>query len=245
MAKLNQIIAVEKGIKSRTYSEISELHKAAQKPELFNGFSKTYQPVDEEGEKLPGESKRVQFVATHILKNVERLTTELMTVTARKDWTNCIAHGTVTVDDSVIVFNAPVSYLLFMEKQLTDIRTFVACLPVLDSTEDWTLDANAGIYKSNVTQTHRTKKVQRPIVLYAAMPEHPAQTQMITDDVLAGYWSSVKQSGALPATEKQALLARVDKLLRAIKDAREAANMNDEIESPNVGAAVFNYLLKE
>lgn len=110
MAKLNQIIAVEKGIKSRTYGEISELHKAAQKAELFNGFSKSYQPLDDDGEKLPGESKRVQFIASHVMKNVERLTTEIMAVTARKDWTNCVAKGTVKIDDAVIIQDAPVSH---------------------------------------------------------------------------------------------------------------------------------------
>ena len=43
MAKLNQIIAIEKGIKSRVYGDLTELNKAIQKPDLFNGFQKTYQ----------------------------------------------------------------------------------------------------------------------------------------------------------------------------------------------------------
>lgn len=59
-AKLNQIIAIEKGVKAQTYSALTEIHKAVQKPELFNGFAKTYQKVNEEGEDLPAERKRVQ-----------------------------------------------------------------------------------------------------------------------------------------------------------------------------------------
>jgi hypothetical protein len=50
MAKLNQIIAVLKGIKSRDTKTVSELYHAAQKPDLFNGFSKNYRPINEEGE---------------------------------------------------------------------------------------------------------------------------------------------------------------------------------------------------
>lgn len=245
MAKLNQIIAVEKGIKSRTYSEISELHKAAQKPDLFNGFSKTYQPQDEEGEKLPGESKRVQYIVKHVLKSVERSSTEIMEVTARKDWSNCLAKGTVELDGVVLVKDAPVTYLLFLEKQLTDLRTFVGCLPVLDNADDWKLDENAGIYKTDALKTHRTKKVQKSLVLLSPTTEHPGQAQMITDDMLVGYWSTVKQSGAMPATDKLALLVRIDKLLVAVKGAREAANMQDEVTTPEVGSAIFNYLLKE
>ncbi len=84
MTKLNQIIAIEKGIKSRVYSNISELNKVIQKPDLFNGFSKQYQKKDEDSEELPPEKKRVQFVATEVLRDVERTLSELMDVTARK-----------------------------------------------------------------------------------------------------------------------------------------------------------------
>ncbi len=43
MAKLNQIIAVEKGIKSKSFHEITEAHHAVQKPALLSGISRTYQ----------------------------------------------------------------------------------------------------------------------------------------------------------------------------------------------------------
>lgn len=243
MAKLNQIIAIEKGIKAKAVSQISELYKAVQKPELFNGFSKVYQPRDEDdSERLPSEKKRVQFVATEVLRSVERSMTELMTVEARKDWTNCVASADVLVDGVVIFPAAPVSYLLFMEKQLTDLRTFVGSVPVLSEDDNWTKDDNSGLFKSEVTQTHRTKKVQKPIVMYQATPEHPAQTQMVTEDVISGFWSTTKQSGAMPKPDKDALLTRVDKLLRAVKEARELANIENEVDVPQVGSVVFQYL---
>jgi hypothetical protein len=53
MAKLNQIVAIEKSVKSRVYGEITEMHKLAQKPDLFSGFSKQYRKKDEEGEDCP------------------------------------------------------------------------------------------------------------------------------------------------------------------------------------------------
>lgn len=245
MAKLNQIIAIEKGIKSRVYGDITELNKAIQKPELFNGFSKIYQKKDEDSEELPPERKRVQFSAPDVLRSVERSMTELMDVTARKDWTNCVAKGDVILDGMPIITGAPVSYLLFLEKQLTDLRTFVGNMPVLDIADDWKKDVNSGLYKTDATQTHRTKKLQKAIVLYPATTEHPAQTAMITEDVIVGFWSQVKQSGAMPKPDKDDLLQKIEKLLRAIKEARESANMNDEVSVPNVGGIVFNYLLGE
>lgn len=243
MGKLNQIIAVEKGIKSRVYGEITEMHKASQKPDLFNGFSKTYLKKDDDGEDLPPERKRVQFMVKDVLRTVERASSELMEVTARKDWTNCQAKGDVIVDGATIVKDAPVSFLLFLEKQVTDLRTFVGSLPVLDESESWTKDANSGLYKTDAIQTHRTKKLQKPIVLYPATAEHPAQTQMVTEDVIAGFWSQTKQSGAMPKPEREELLEKIEKLLRAVKEARESANIHEEVPAPQVGTAVFTYLL--
>jgi hypothetical protein len=147
------------------------------------------------------------------------------------------------VDGKTLIAAAPVSFLLFMEKQLTDLRTLVGNLPVLDVAEDWKSDPNSGLYRTEPTETHRTKKMQKPIVLYAATPEHPAQTQLITEDVIAGWWVLTRQSGAMPKPEKQKLQDRIDKLTQAIKQARESANMFDETDAPAIGASVFGYLL--
>ena len=243
MAKLNQIIAIEKGIKSSAYGALTELNKAAQKPDLFNGFSKTYRKKDEDGEELPPEGKRVQYTSGEVLRAAERALTDLVDVTARKDWTNCVAKADVVVDGNTLIASAPVSFLLFMEKQLTDLRTLVGNLPVLDVAEDWKSDPNSGLYRTEPTETHRTRKMLKPIVLYAATPEHPAQTQLITEDVIAGWWVLTRQSGAMPKPEKQKLQDRIDKLIQAIKQAREAANMFDETDAPAIGAPVFGYLL--
>lgn len=243
MAKLNQIIAIEKGIKSRVYGELTDLNKAVQKPELFNGFSKTYQAKDEADEKLPAESKRVQYAVSDVLRTVERLSSELFDVTARKDWTNRTAIADVKIDGQTILPGVPVSYLLFLEKQLNDIHTFVGNLPVLDNSDDWTKDPSSGLFKAEPTQTHRTKKTARAIVLYPATPEHPAQTQMVAEDIIAGFWTQVKQSGAMPKPEKMGMLERIEKLARAVKEAREEANGVTEVKPPEVGQAVFTYIL--
>lgn len=62
MAKLNQIVAVVGGVKSRAQATVSQIYQKLQKTELLQGITKTYEPDSEEGEKLPSESKRVQSV---------------------------------------------------------------------------------------------------------------------------------------------------------------------------------------
>lgn len=242
MSRLNQILAVEKGIKSRVTSEVTELHKLSQKAGAFEGQQRHYEPIDVEGEQLPPERKQVQFIASELLTQAEKLWAELMSIEARKEWTNATAVADLVVNGLTLVAGVPVTYLLFLEKQLTDLVTFCEKLPVLDPGEDWKENSSTGLRVTEPVRSHRTKKTQRPIVLYQATPEHPAQTQMITEDVLAGHWVTVKQSGAMPLPERKKLVARAQELLRAVKQAREGANMVEEVRVPDVGAAIFTYL---
>jgi len=240
--KLNQIIAIEKGVKSRATAELTEMHKASQKSELFTGFSKTYSPKDEQGEKYPPEQKKVQLQAKSLLRKTSLLMSELWDVTASKDWGNQTAVADLAINGTVLVENVPVTYLLFLEKQLTDIHTFIEKMPVLDENEDWALDSNSGLFKTQPVSTHRTKKLQTPIVKYPATPEHPAQTEMITEDVLVGYWETIKQSGGLSRPTKDLLLGNLDDVRKAVKFAREEAN-GVEITKMEVGKKIFDFFL--
>jgi hypothetical protein len=243
--KLHELIAVEKGVKARAYGALTEHHKLIQKAELFAGMSRAYQKRDEDGEDLPSESKRMQNTVRDVLAAVKLSQTELYDLTAQKDIANCAAKAPVVADGVEILPELPVTTLLFLEKQLTDLRTFILALPALDEAETWGFDVNSGLYKSDPVQTHRTKKTQRPIVLYDATEKHPAQTQLITDDVIVGFWTMVKQSGALPKPEKAKLAARVEKLLDAVKTARERANGITVAGKPAIGSRVFGYLFGE
>lgn len=243
MPKLNQIVAIEKSVKSRVYGDITDLHKSSQKAELFSGFSKNYRKRDEDSEDYPPEQKKVQLEATDLLQHIAKLLSELLDVTASKDYANTHAVADVVVEGQTLVKDAPVPYLLFLEKQLTDLHTFVDKLPTLDSADDWVSDPNSGLYKTAPIATQRTKKVQKPIVLYDATEKHPAQTQLITEDILVGYWDTVKQSGALPVPRKRELLERLEKLSQAVKFAREQANDAEAVEQI-IGGAIFAYLLK-
>jgi len=241
--KLNQVIAIEKGVKARVYGEVTRLHKESQRTDPFQGFAKTYRKKDEEGEDYPPERKRVQLVAEDVLEQLATVQTELFDVEATKEWGNQSARADVEVDGQVIIKEAPVTFLLFLEKQLTDMRTFVDKLPILDEAEEWLSDPNSKSYRTEKISTHRTRKVQRPIVLYEATKEHPAQTQLISEDVVVGWWDTVKQSGAMPMPRKQALLKRLDRFLQAVKVAREKANDTD-VKDVKVGEAVFGYLFQ-
>jgi len=245
MAALNQIIAIEKGVKSRTYSRLTEANKVIQKKDGFDGMSRKYQPKDAEGEPLPPERKVVQHTVDAVLQEVQAAVSELMDLTARKDLANTKASAPIIVDGAPLLsVNLPATYLLFLEKQLTDLRTLFGNLPVLDISEEWQTDINSGLFRTDPVTTNRTKKTPRVIVKYEATPQHPAQTELVAEDLIVGFWEQTRHSGAIPAPRKELLLKRVEKLLDAVKQAREAANAYEENESsPVIGEAVFNYLL--
>lgn len=241
MTKLNQVVAVEKTVKTKTATEIAEHQRALSAPNLLSGISRTYQPKDDEGEQLPPESTRVQVKAEDVLAGTATALTRLLDVTAAKDWTNCQARADIELDGSVLVPQVPVSYLLFLEKQLTELAGTVRRLPVLDPAEEWELDHNTGAYRTAEVQTVRQKKVPRNHTLAEATPQHPAQVQLWHEDVVAGTWKTVKFSGALPAARVKQIGERIDRLHTAVKFAREHAN-GAEVVDVRVGEDVFGYL---
>lgn len=241
MAKLNQIIAVEKGIKSQSLRDLTDAHQLLQKISMLSGISRTYRPKDEEGELLPPESTKVQVKAEEVIRSTVEILTRLFDVTATKDWANTQAKADVVVDGEVLLSQVPATYLIFLEKQLVDLHTFVRKLPILDSSETWIFDTSADSWATEAVQTTRTKKIPRNHVKAEATEHHPAQVEVYYEDVIVGYWRTVKFSGAMPATRIKELVDRVEKLQQAVKFAREEAN-NLEIQEQKVGEKVFKYL---
>ena len=243
MTKLCQIIAVEKGAKNRSHQGVTDAYQRMQKPALLTGISRTYRPNKEDGEQLPAESTKVQLNANDLLKEVSRAMIELFDVTATKDYSNCKAVADVVVGDVTIAKAVPVTHLLFLEKKLVDIHTFISKLPTLSADEEWTMDANVNCYASKASDTVRTKKVFVPLVLAQATDKHPAQVKEGFEDVAVGTWKTIKFSGALPAQRIASMLDRCERLQKAVKFAREEAN-SIEVTNVNIGERVFNFLFE-
>jgi len=239
--KLNQIIAVEKGTKERVHKETTAIYQSLGKTEPMQGISRTYQPLNEEGERLPAENKYVQVNVHSLLERIQEILTGLFDVTLTKETGNLKAVADVVVDGQTILSAVPVTYLLFLEKQLTDIRTVLGALPRLDPADRWEWDEQQGFYKSAVVQTARTKKVTEFVIAAPATDKHPAQVKEVTNDVLAGYWSTVKFSATMEPTDISRLVERTERLLKAVKFAREEAN-SVEVDQKKAGEAIFSYI---
>lgn len=241
MGKLNQVIAVVSGKKSAALESITAAYHKMQKSPLFDGLIKTYRPRDEDGDKLPSERNPVQAKVGDLIDDTSKCLIEMYDIVATQDKANCGAKADVIVDGQEILKDVPVTTLLFLEKQTTDLKTFVSKLPTLDPSQKWEYDSNADCYATVPLETTRTKKISKPIVLYEATKEHPAQVQLVTEDVLAGYWETIKFSGAIPAKERNEMLERVRKLHDAVVVAREQAN-SAEVKEMQIGKMLLSFV---
>lgn len=243
MTKLNQIIALEKGVKGKSENAFTGALRVAQKVDLFNGFFKTYAPLDEEGVKLPGEALKVQTTTDGIIANVTEALTRLFDIVATKDTANCSAGADIVIGGAILAEDVPVTTLLWLERKLVDLRTFVATLPVLDPVETWSWDSANDRFITEPKTTIRSRKDVEFRSVAKATDKHPEQIVQVPRDVVEGTWTTVKVSNAITAQRRTTLINRVDELTEAVKMAREKAN-NVDVTDVAIGSRILGYLFQ-
>lgn len=244
--KLNQIVAVEKGLRSKDYGDWTKLHQLVQKTEPLKGLSRVYKKRQEDGDDFPAEHVEVRVRVKDIVKDVQSKVAELFDITATKDWANCEAFADVIVDadsekPTTLLEKVPVTHLLWLEKQLENMYTFVAKLPTLPGAEEWEWDPNKNCYKTKPSVTVKTKKTIKPVVLYEATKEHPAQVREVPEDIPVGDYTITSFHGGLPVATVEAMKERVKKLQVAVKFARETAN-STTAPKKKVGEKILSYV---
>ncbi len=242
--KLHAFVALLNGKKTKNLGEIGELHKRNQKPELFNGKTRTYRPLDDNDEKLPTETVSLQEYADKQVERAVQLWTDWMNVVLTVDTGSTQTSGNVVVDGNAIISNVPVITLIFLEQQLNDIRKYYDSLPVLDTNYRWNYDSNKGCYVTGAIEKNRSIKKKEAITLAAATDKHPAQVQLVDVDKWVGVFTETAMSSALPKDTKRVYVDRIDKLIDAVKKAREEANSIDVAERKEI-KAIFEYIHSE
>lgn len=241
MSKLNQVIAVQSTKKTHARTTLTQTHHILQKPELFSGLVRRYTPVDEAGEKHPDEEALPKANAREIIEQAKAVLVEMYDVVATQDWGNRLACADVVVGGVTVIEKAPVTYLLFLEKQLIDVHTFVNKLVTQESGFEWRQDEQTGIAKSTPYRTTKTKKVLRSFVKAEATDKFPAQVETFNEDVIIGYYENTKYSSAVTPGQKAHMLERVRLLLDAVKSAREEAN-SISVENHAVGKPIVDFI---
>lgn len=241
MSKLNQIIALERGVQKTSGDILTNAYHQIQKPALFEGLSRTYQPRADDGDQLPAESTKMVLHLDTIMDEVASSLVRLIDIVTTKDNTNCVAFADIVIDGQTLAIGVPVTTLIFLEKKLVDIGTFISRLPTLDPTQTWRWDSENDEFRTDPVRTTKTKKVLRNHVKAAATDKHPAQVDVFGEDVIVGDWTLIKMSSAKSQQRIKELAARVGKLSDAVKVAREKANMTS-VEDRKIGADLMGYI---
>ena len=245
-AQLHQIIALEKGARTRAATDLTNAAATLAKPQLLSGISRTYRPRNDDptvptGQQLPPESTRVQVRTADILTDVRAALGRLFDITLIKDATNATATANIVIDGVMVAYNVPVTYLIWLEKRIAELSEFVKRIPVLDPAEVWSFSAAQDAWATEPAETVRSQKVPRNHVKAEATDRFPAQVEMYTEDVPVGTWTTIKYSGALPQSQVTELKARLVKLADAVKVAREFANTAVVVDR-KIGDDLFGYV---
>jgi hypothetical protein len=241
--KLCQIVAVVSGMKTQAQKALTNAHQHRLKANLLSGLTRTYRPVSDEGETLPPEVNRVQATVPDVLKEVRAALVPVYDAVLTQDVGNTRARADVKVGDRVLLPGVPVTHLMYLEKQLEDLVTFLDGLPTLDLSEQWGEKPVDGVYQTPPYETLKQAKVYKTHIAHPPTEHHPAQVHTFTMDETIGRWTNIKYSGAIPASQKNAMAARARALKAAVKVAREEANAI-EVEQKKEGDAIFQFLLE-
>lgn len=245
---LGQVVAIEADTRKAVQRELTDAHRALGKPVLIEGLERTYRKRYDEDADLPSEGVLVQSTVREMIDATRVSLARMFDTTAARDYTNAgvlMAAGApvadVIVNGQTLIPDAPVPYLLWLEKQLDDLMTFARKLPVHDPSTTWGDPDPRGVWRSAPVETTRTTPEPRSVVVVPPTGPHPAVTRDYTENVVRGWWTVVRLTGAIPSAERAELIRRVETVQRAVKIAREEANRAVATE-PEIGARVMSYL---
>lgn len=246
MPKLHELLAAEGTAKAQADKTRTDLLGTFDKKRhLFSEKTVTFVSTMEGVPPKTEEQSAIQTSVRKELKWIADIWAKALDLAYNIDTANQQAKADVMLDSGTpLLTGVPATALLQLEKRIADIRSLIQNVPTLDPAKGFKPDMSreAGVYAANAVVKNRTKKEQRPLVLYPATSEHPAQTQLIVEDVVIGTVSEQEWSSLITPAEKSDILNRVEEVLRAVKTARARAN-DIKVEGAKIGGTLFGYIL--
>jgi hypothetical protein len=244
--QLHELLAVVADTQNAAQAITDETRNVfLKKPEHFKGQTRDIRFFDEarQGENVTEEKTMVTTVdgkLTHFFAHVGRHFDVLLQV----EEANQRAQADLDVDGLVLMEGVPATFLLGMEKRPKTLRDTLLAAPTLEPQIKWEPDAVAGadVWRSPVMVSMRQEKVFSHKILVAATDKHPAQIEKFSNDEAVARIETVHTSGMLTPAEKSGILNRVDKLIEAVKMARQRAN-TAPVKKLHLADAMFDYIM--
>jgi len=252
-SKLHELLAVEADLEGRARNIMNETRKVFKdKPALFIGSVRNYKPFVDDGIDYPSEFQNLTSTVDEKLAYTSKSIEKYYDALLQKEATNQIAKADLIVDGKVIAPDLPATFLLGLESRLKKVREVYAQIPTLSVGTEWVEDKAKGEGIWSVAHPEESMKTQRTTkskVLYEAkFPKEGEGGQSIP--AVIDKWEEVENvgkytrhiwSGMITPARKSELLDRIDKLLRAVKKARQRAN-GTEVVKVNVGKSIMDFI---
>lgn len=243
--KLHELLAVESSLKGQATKTRTDLSSTFDKKKhLFTGVRKTFTPLVEGEERQVEEESAIQSTVLKELRWITEFIGKAIDSGYQINEANTIARADVVLEDGTVFLTAvPATALLELEKRMAEVHEFILTIPTLDPAKGFVIDmdssADGDIFKAREITRVNTKKIQKPLVLHPGSDKHPAQVQLISEDVPVGKTLHQEWSGMITPARKGEMLARCEELARAVKRARSKANDTEIVNKTQIGDKIL------
>ncbi len=246
MAKLHELLAVDSNLKGqaeKTRAELVQLFE--RKRQHFSEKLVTFTPRGEGQSPVTDAQLDLQTTVKAELDAIKPFLSGAMDVSLQIAKANTEATADLVLENGqVLAAGLPATALLELEKRVSELRNVVVAIPTLDPTQGFRPDPDKGanIFRARDARTTRTAKMQQVLTLAPATEKHPAQVQLISVDVPVGEVLTQEWSGLITPAQKADMLARVDMLARAVKQARSRANETVVDTNSKIGDSLLGFV---
>jgi uncharacterized FlaG/YvyC family protein len=249
MTKLHELLAAYDSTTGQTTKVRGELATTFEKkPHLFEGRKKTFRPLAEDGEVVVEDQQEIQSTIAAEIKWISKYLAQAVDAAYQIDLANTTAKADVVDENGKnLLTDIPTTTLLQLAKRVAEWKDLIAVIPTLDPAKGFTEDPThgEGHWKAREVVKPRKVKTKKVYVKYEATKEHPAQTELVDEDVPTGTILEQEWSGRITPALKAELLDRVEKLYRAVVKARSKANdYAIEKEDKKIGATLLEYVFQ-
>lgn len=246
MTKLHELLAVEGTLENQANKVRTDLMGTFEKKRhLFEEKRIVFTP-SVEGEQATVEAQSdIQSTVAKELAWIQGHMAKALDASYQVAEANTEARADVILDDDTVLLKGlPATALLELEKRVAEVHALVASIPTLDPAKGFTPDAQKGegIFKAREVVKTRTKKTAKVIVKYEATKEHPAQTELVHEDVPVGKLQEQEWSALITPAQKAELIERAEALLRAVRRARSRANDTEVDTTKKIGAVLLKFV---
>lgn len=253
--KLHEALAVESELANKDKLIRAETTVSFEKKEnLFKGKVRRLEMFSETRKQEEAAGAEEMAVTESVMPKLEYTFgafAQYLDVVLQKEEANQRASSDlVIVDDDgaeiVLMHKVPATFLLGLESKLAAIRPVLLVAPTLPPGINWVPDTQQplkGVYRRIPDViTDKTEKSMKPVVLAAATDKHPAQVEKVIYDAIIGRFTVTEWSSAITPHDKSKLLERLDRLISAVKQARQRANCA-EISDLHIGKNIVDFIL--